>query len=77
MDKKKAKAVLEAILFTMGDSVEIDRLAAVIEDDKDTTVRLLEEMAADYQKADDSGQCGADVHEERTLRISDQNSEDA
>ena len=52
MEKKKAKAVLEAILFTMGDSVEIDRLAAVIEEDKETTRRLLEEMAADYQKGD-------------------------
>ena len=29
MEKDKAKAVLEAILFTMGDSVEIDRLADV------------------------------------------------
>ncbi len=52
MEKMKAKAVLEAILFTMGDSVEIDRLAAVIEEDKDTTARLLEEMAADYRKED-------------------------
>ena len=43
MEKNKAKAVLEAILFTMGDSVEIDRLAAVIEEDKDTTRRFLEE----------------------------------
>lgn len=50
MEKKKAKAVLEAILFTMGDSVEIDRLAAVIEEDKDTTRKLLEEMAEEYQQ---------------------------
>ncbi len=52
MEKNKAKAVLEAILFTMGDSVEIDRLAAVIEEDKDTTRRFLEEMAEEYQKED-------------------------
>lgn len=50
MEKNKAKAVLEAILFTMGDSVEIDRLAAVIEEDKDTTKNLLDEMAEEYQK---------------------------
>ena len=31
MERAKAKAVLEAILFTMGDSVAIDRLAADIE----------------------------------------------
>lgn len=52
MEKKKAKAVLEAILFTMGDSVEIDRLAAVIEEDKETTKKLLDEMAEAYQKED-------------------------
>lgn len=50
MEKEKAKAVLEAILFTMGDSVEIDRLAAVIEEDKDTTRMLLQEMEAEYEK---------------------------
>ena len=49
MKKAKAKAVLEAVLFTMGDSVEIDRLAAVIEEDKDTTKKLLDEMAAEYE----------------------------
>ena len=38
MEKKKAKAVLEAILYTMGDSVEIDRQAAVIEEDKDMSL---------------------------------------
>ena len=52
MDKKKEKAILEAILFTMGDSVEIDRLADVIEEDKKTTKALLEEMAEEYQKED-------------------------
>ena len=50
MEKAKAKAVLEAILFTMGDSVEIDRLAAVIEESKDTTKELLDELAAEYEK---------------------------
>ncbi len=49
MERAKEKAVLEAILFTMGESVEIDRLAAVIEEDKKTTRELLEEMAAEYQ----------------------------
>ena len=48
MERKKAKAVLEAILFTMGDSVGIDSLAAVIEEDKKTTEEILDEMAQDY-----------------------------
>lgn len=52
MEKQKAKAVLEAILFTMGDSVEIERLASVIEEDKKTTMAILEEMAEEYLKED-------------------------
>jgi segregation and condensation protein B len=50
MNKDKKKAILEAILFTMGDSVEIDRLASVIEEDKKTTKALLLEMAEDYSR---------------------------
>ena len=50
MERQKAKAILEAILFTMGDSVEIDRLAEVIEEDRATTKEILEEMNKEYQK---------------------------
>lgn len=52
MEKEKAKAVIEAILFTMGDSVEISRLAEVIELDKKVTKELLEEMKQTYAKDD-------------------------
>lgn len=52
MDKTKAQAVIEAVLFTMGESVEISRLADVIEEDVKTTKSILEEMAADYEKED-------------------------
>ena len=45
MERKKAKAVLEAVLFTMGESVEIDRLAEVIEEDKEMTKAILDEVA--------------------------------
>ena len=50
MERPKAKAVLEAILFTMGDSVEIDRLAEVIEEDRQTTEDILKEMDQEYRK---------------------------
>ena len=33
MERAKAKAVLEAILFTMGDSVSVDSLSTVIEEE--------------------------------------------
>ena len=43
MDKTKAKAIMEAILFAMGESVEISRLAEVIEEDAKTTKKILQE----------------------------------
>ena len=52
MDRAKAKAVLEAVLFTMGESVEISRLADVIEEDVKTTDAILEEMAERYSRED-------------------------
>ncbi|NLL79798.1 MAG: SMC-Scp complex subunit ScpB [Clostridiales bacterium] len=52
MDRKKKEAVLEAILFTMGESVEVSRLAAVIEEDVKTTRTILYEMAEKYKSED-------------------------
>lgn len=49
-EKKKWKAVLESILFTMGDSVEVSRLAGVIEQEEDVTRELLLELKKDYEK---------------------------
>lgn len=50
MDKKKAQAVLEAILFTMGESVEITRLAAVIEEDTQVTAAYLADLKEQYDQ---------------------------
>lgn len=49
MDKFKAEAILEAILFAMGDSVEISRLSGVIGEDTKTTREYLREMMESYQ----------------------------
>ena len=49
VERAKAKAVLEAILFTMGESVEISRLADVIEEDRKVTKDILMEMKEEYQ----------------------------
>ncbi len=54
MDKKLAKRVLEGVLFSMGDAVDLGRLADTIEEDKKTTRKILEEMAKDYE-GDDRG----------------------
>ena len=52
MDRKKAEAVMEAILFAMGESVEISRLAEVIEQDQETTREILQAMEARYLAED-------------------------
>ena len=50
MERTKAQAVIEAILFAMGESVEISRMAEVIEEDKKITKQILNEMAEQYQE---------------------------
>lgn len=50
MDKRKA--IIEAILFTMGESVEISRLAEAIDSDVKTTKKLLAEMQQEYAERD-------------------------
>lgn len=48
--KKEKEAILEAILFTMGDSVEISRLAQVIETSEKETKELLVGIQKKYEK---------------------------
>lgn len=52
MDRRTAEAALEAILFTMGDSVELEKLAAAIEQDKETTKKILYHMMEKYREED-------------------------
>lgn len=52
MEIQNKEAVLEAILFTMGESVEISRLAAVLETDKKEVQQILEGMQEKYEKED-------------------------
>lgn len=54
MNRIKAKSVIEAILFTMGESVEVSKLAEVIEENVKTTKSILKEMEEEYQ-ADSRG----------------------
>ena len=52
MELEKLEAAIEAILFTMGDSVEVGRLAAAIEQDVNTTKKIIQGMTYKYQAAD-------------------------
>ena len=49
MEEKKATAILEAVLFTMGNSVELEKLAGVIEASKEETAEILKRMAEQYE----------------------------
>lgn len=48
MEKKNYKAIIEAILFTMGESVELDKIANAIELDKKQTQKYIEELQEEY-----------------------------
>lgn len=52
MDRTKAEAAIEAILFTMGETVEISKLADVIEEDIKTAREILQGMAEKYERED-------------------------
>lgn len=51
LSRQEQEAVIEAVLFTMGESVEISRLAAVLETDKGEVQELLSGMQEQYESA--------------------------
>ncbi|MCI8364792.1 MAG: SMC-Scp complex subunit ScpB, partial [Eubacterium sp.] len=52
MNIKELEAVIEAILFTMGEAVEVERIAAAVEHDEDTVRRLIRNMMTCYEESD-------------------------
>ena len=54
MDKKKAEAVIEAVLFAMGESVEVSKLAHALEIDNKEIKKIVAGMNERY-KAEDRG----------------------
>lgn len=51
MERKEAEAAIEAILFAMGESVELSKIAAALELDKETTQKIIHGMMDRYQEA--------------------------
>ena len=49
LDEKNYKAIIEAILFTMGNSVELDQIALTLELDAKKTEAILSEMIEEYK----------------------------
>ena len=52
MSIEKTEAAIEAILFTMGESVEAEKIAVAIEHDVDTTVKIIHNMMDKYKNED-------------------------
>lgn len=52
MEIKKIEGIIEAILFAMGDSVEIGKIAAAIEHDEETTRKIIHQMMDQYDRQD-------------------------
>lgn len=50
MDKKKAEAVIEAVLFAMGDSVEMSKLTHVLEMETKDIQEIISSMNERYQR---------------------------
>ena len=48
----RLEGVIEAVLFTMGDSVELEKIAAAIGHDKDTTRMIVHRMMDKYEAED-------------------------
>lgn len=52
MEIKKLEAAIEAILFTMGESVELSKIAKAIEHDEQTTRKIIYNMMDKYEEED-------------------------
>lgn len=55
MEKEKQKAILESVLFTMGESVEAERLAQVLDVKSKVVKTLLKEMKEAYDQDETKG----------------------
>lgn len=52
MSIEKIESIIEAILFTMGESVEVEKIAIAIEHDVETTKRIIHNMMDKYENED-------------------------
>lgn len=50
MEIEKLQGAIEAILFAMGDSVELNKIAAAIEHDEQTTRKIIHNMMDSYEQ---------------------------
>ncbi|MDF2587201.1 MAG: segregation and condensation protein [Anaerocolumna sp.] len=48
MEIKKLEAIIEAILFTIGEAIDVERIAAAVDHDVDTTRKVIRNMMDQY-----------------------------
>ncbi len=52
MEMNRLEAIIEAVLFTFGESVELEKIALAIEQDTDTTRKIIHNMMDKYDSED-------------------------
>ena len=52
MKRKEMEGVIEAILFTIGESVELSRIAKALEEEEETVRNVIHQMMERYEKED-------------------------
>ena len=52
MEKKEIENIIEAVLFTMGESVSTEKIAAALEVDEETAYQYCKDMMEDYNRQD-------------------------
>ena len=60
---KQMEGIIEAILFTMGDSVEVGKIARALEQDEATTRKVIHKLMDKYR----TGRCVSDVYKDRDV----------
>ncbi len=52
MDRNEMQKIIEGILFTMGDSVDPEKIAAALETEQEEVISVLDELALKYENED-------------------------
>ena len=70
---KQMEGIIEAILFTMGDSVEVGKIARALEQDEATTRKVIHKLMDKYSGRRQrnphyrTGRCVSDVYKDRDV----------
>ena len=72
MSLEQMEGIIEAVLFTMGDSVEAGKLADAIEQDVDTTVKIVHNLMDKYESDNSFQLCTKQEYYDALIRVCSQ-----